>query len=240
MCVCVCLCVCVCEYLTNPVSLPAASAAKHAGSTRGAAPPSCLPLPLCLSLACDWLLTCPADCPLSDTEREREGDGGDSDGVSCHFLFLYPTSLHPSSIHPLKCCISLLCGEWMSEGEGGGHGFPSFIVCSVLVFLFLSFILFCVMKGKKEEEWQRKRGGTCIDGERGEVEKTGMMEGGGRENGRRVMEDEGDEGDGGRRRRRGCCSLLSFLLFVYLLFTDQMLQFDSDHTGHWSLASIRM
>lgn len=79
------LCVLLCVCLSNPVSLPAAAAAKHAGSSRGRRLP-----PLCLSLVVDRLLVRPADC---DTEREREreggGDGGNSDGVSCHFLFLY-------------------------------------------------------------------------------------------------------------------------------------------------------
>lgn len=32
----------------------------------------------------DWLLAVPADCSVR--HRARGGDGGDSDGVSCHFL----------------------------------------------------------------------------------------------------------------------------------------------------------
>lgn len=51
---------------------------------------------LCLSLligrrSAQLTALCQAE---TEGEREIEGDGGFSDGVSCHFLFLYPQSVH--------------------------------------------------------------------------------------------------------------------------------------------------
>lgn len=115
--------ICVCVYVSVSVTrsiLQPATAAKHAGSRSGACPS--LPNPLCLTLLSDWLLSRPADCSLSDREREkgreREGDGGDSNGVSCHFLFL---SQHFSIIYPFTCfCVFLwlmLDKEWVTDRE---------------------------------------------------------------------------------------------------------------------------
>lgn len=96
------MCVCVC--LNNPVSLPAEPAAKHAGSSGGCPSLLCL----CVFLGCDWLPESPADCTLSLRRRERQADGGERDGVSCHFLSL--SSIPPSFF--------LLC---ICQGRGGGR-----------------------------------------------------------------------------------------------------------------------
>lgn len=83
----------MCESLNNPVSLLAALA-RHSGSRRrrGTTSSSCSSFALCLCLligCCSAQLT--ALCQTeTEGESEIEGDGGFSDGVSCHFLFLYP------------------------------------------------------------------------------------------------------------------------------------------------------
>lgn len=119
-------CVCASLSVTRSVCLQQQlqSILGAGGGGRGRPPFLLLYPPRSLSLRPDWLLVRPADCPLSDreTEREREGDGGFSDGVSCHFLFLYAQSVHPSFMLYSSFLLCLLFLFSVREGgQGGGY-----------------------------------------------------------------------------------------------------------------------
>lgn len=111
----------------KPVSVLAATQSKRAGRSsgragwaRGKAPPSSP-----ASVAPDWPTLGPADACV----RHGGGaDGGNSDGVSCHFLSLFAFCSHSSARRPLLG--SLFLGElagrtreggwWLQEGRVGG------------------------------------------------------------------------------------------------------------------------
>lgn len=107
-----------CVWVANTTSLLAA-VAKHSGNQRrGRTSPSSSSPPL-LSVSLSWLAAALPSWLSSvrhgDRGREIEVDGGFSDGVSCHFLFLYPqfvrlcSFLYPFQTHLLFILCHLCC-----------------------------------------------------------------------------------------------------------------------------------
>lgn len=145
------MCVCVC---LNPVSLPAEPAAKHAGSSGGCSSLLCL----CVFLGCDWLPESPADCTLSLRRRERQADGGERDGVSCHFLSL--SSIPPSFF--LLCICQGRGGGREEVGGGraeGGWRFGGGVPFIVLLSFSRGFNSSSVCAADEEEEEEEEGGG---------------------------------------------------------------------------------